>query len=201
MKKTAKPKHPTRSLLPHISGIILIICSVVTLVFFLRFDFAYSLKAYRVQPGDTLWGILTTQVFHHPVITAASVEYMKSQTLYPRGSKSYHLYHIEANREANIQDGDILFVSDGKLTIINAGGIVVLSGVPLLPPAWANNHAIQVVFYDVLILFLIAIINVLFFQRKTLQLRNVSLHFLLFIPLGLVGAGVIRIMLYFFNHM
>lgn len=120
---------------------------VLAICFFilLRFDITYSLPAYRIQKEDNLWTILNDAVFHEPSITSLSIQYLD------KTSQSFNKNYLQANISTYIQDGDILNINSGKLSILRANHEYRIKNLAILPQTALINHAISVLYYDLLL--------------------------------------------------
>ncbi len=166
------------------------------LLAFLRFDYALILLPYRVQPGDTLWGILSQEVVKNTKLTALIIKHL--QVSHPLIDWN----HLESN-SLDGSGGYTVSIWFNKLTLEAANGGQIVSSVPLLPPAALNNHFLMVLVHNIVSIaiacyaFITLKANRFLVDRrffKELIIDPALLGFLVVIPAGLALMVVILVL-------
>lgn len=125
-----------------VSSIILII---LTLSLF-SYDYSYFLYSHKVQQHESLWSILTYDVFNNRNIADHSIKFLE------KANPEFDFDYIQANTSLFSNDGDTVKIRNGKISIITAGDELRLEPTLLLPFSAIRNHNIQIIYQNLLLL-------------------------------------------------
>ncbi|MFH1284076.1 MAG: hypothetical protein ABIH78_00600 [Candidatus Peregrinibacteria bacterium] len=168
------------------AGIILAVFLVMVL-FFVRYDYSYFLYRYHVRPGDSLWSVLSNEVFSSSEIAEKSMDYLKSQR------PGFDFEYIQGNTSRFGWDGDIVNVSNGRISIITPGDEYRLEPTSLMHQTSILNHNLQLLYHDIFVIAIFIILSILVVKRKELKLRVFLKNSYLFFFYGFIFASVVRL--------
>ncbi len=134
---------------------------VLALLGLFRYDFFFTLDHYKVRPNDSLWSILSNKVLYSPTITRRSIEYLNGY------APTFDLGHLEANTDVSLQNGDVINIENGIMTIKNSAREYIFGPRYILPPENLHHHFAQVIFYDVFLLVTFACLMYMVIREDT----------------------------------
>lgn len=160
--------------------VILMLCLLALI--FLRFDISYNLWPYQVNRSETLWSIFEKKVFHSSTLTGISLNYLKAQ--YPLVDWN----HIEKNE--NGEGGYEIYIWFNKINIKAPNNNLVVKDVSILPQTALENHVMEVITYDLLVISLALFIYVNM-KENNFRLGQGFIKDTVLIPASLALGGVI----------
>jgi hypothetical protein len=143
-------------------AISLIILGLLTLSL-LSFDYSYFTYSHKVKHNESLWSVLTYDVFNNVHIADHSIKFMKAT------DPLFDYDYIQANTSQFSDDGDIIKIWGGKLFIFTPGGELRLQPTYLLPRHAVRNHNIQITYQNLLLLFIAGIGFYTIIKRKEVK--------------------------------
>lgn len=181
----------------HRRVISLIILTVVTLSVF-SYDYSYFMFNHKVKHQESLWSILTYDVYGNANIADHSIKFLKNQ------NPEFDYNYIQANTSQFSNDGDTVNIWGAKIYITTPGDELRLEPTYLLPRYAVWNHNIQITYQNILLLFIAgiafyAIIKKIKIKRKKMLENIPQLLFFSFIT-GSLLRMVVSLSFLFSRH-